>query len=146
MHAGRKPARWRQCRPQVLHTFSVVIECVFFHGRVGISSDSSLLYFSCSCHRCSPVAPVGSLFPGISAVIFMCLFSTSLKRSFCPPCFLLPSVSSPYKNALGILESNMRRTCPAQRNWDALMSASALGILAVLNTSYIRYSVLPVNP
>lgn len=72
---------------------------------------------------------------GQISVFFMCLFSTSLKRSFCPPCFLFPSVSSPYKTAFGSLESDMRLTCPAQRSCDTVMSASALGVLALLSTS-----------
>lgn len=72
---------------------------------------------------------------GKISVFFMCLFSTSLKWSFCPPCFLFPSVSSPYKTAVGSLESDMRLTCPAQRSCHTVMSASALGVLALLSTS-----------
>lgn len=35
----------------------------------------------------------------------------------------------------GSLESDMRLTCPAHRSCDALMSGSALGVLALLSTS-----------
>lgn len=43
-------------------------------------------------------------------------------------------VSSPYKTAFGSLEPDMPLACPAQRSCDAVMSGSALGVLALLST------------
>ena len=89
----------------------------------------SRLFASC-CHECS----------GIS-VRDNCFFSWSLYRFFGAPNLLLPSRSSTKKTALGILESSILATWPAQRSCCCSSVHSRLGRLARLRTSsLVTYS------
>ena len=112
-------ASYKCCRTVSSHLFRLIVPTPFV---------MACLQFGRFAARSSQVST-------LMAIIFRCLFKTSLKRSFCPLLRLLPWLSSPYIMIRGILVFYMRKTCPALRRRDVARMASTLSMLALRRTS-----------
>ena len=92
------PSSSRSCCSDYMYVLMFAVECLLSWARWYSSCRFSSMLFTdwltealqnlLSKASCSQVLDLTFAF-------FMCRFSTSLKRSFCPPCFLFPSLSLP---------------------------------------------------